>query len=86
MKILQSLLSLIQYQIHQLVINFQHMQKNVRIISINGEDPITSQGAIDELNLHKPPHGKSKVNITVCRRQSYQIKDLEDMHSIFDQV
>ena len=60
-------------------------KRNVWIISINGEEPITDQGALDELNNHKNPCGKSKVNISLCRRNSYQITDIEDIHSIFYQ-
>ena len=52
--ILQSLMSMTLYQIPQLVINFQHKAKiNVWIISINGEETITSQGALNEINHHQ---------------------------------
>ena len=33
-------------------------KKNVWIIAINGEEPITDQVALDELNHHQNPHGK----------------------------
>ena len=46
-------------------------KKNVCIIYINGEDHITAQGAIDELNLHQNTCGKSKFKISLCRRNSY---------------
>ena len=56
------------------------------IIAINVEEPITSQGALDELNCHQNPRGKSKFRISLCKRKSYQITDLEEIHSIFYQV
>ena len=68
---------------HQLV---TRANKNVRIIAINEEEPITAQSALDELNRHQPPHGKYKVKISLCRRKSYQRKDLEEICSIFYQV
>ena len=40
-------------------------KRNVWIIAINGEEPITSQGALDELNRHQTPRGKYKVNISI---------------------
>ena len=40
-------------------------KKNVWIISINVEEHITYQGALDELNNHQTPRGKSKVNISL---------------------
>ena len=55
-------------------------------MDINGEEPITSQGAIDELNRNQNPRGKSKVNTSLCRRKIYQRTDLEEICSIFDQV
>ena len=61
-------------------------KRNVWIISINGKDPITSQVALDELNINQNPRGKSKVNIGLFIRKSYQIIDIEEIHSIFDQV
>ena len=45
--------------------------RNVWIIDINGEDPITDQVVIDELNCHQTPQGKSRINISLCRRKSY---------------
>ena len=61
-------------------------KQNICIISITGEEPTTSQGALDGLNCHQSTHGKSKVNISLCRSKSYHIIDLEDICSIFDQV
>ena len=58
---------------------------NVWIISINVEEPITSQGTLDELNCHKTTHGKSKVNISIRKKKSYQRTDLEEIWSRFDQ-
>ena len=56
------------------------------IVAINGEEPITAQGLIDELNRHQTPRGKSNINISLCRRKSYQRTDLEEIRSRFDQV
>ena len=68
---------------HQLT---THAKKNVWIVSINVEEPITDQGVIGKLNLHQNPHGKSKVKISLCRRKSYHREDLEDICSKFNQV
>ena len=35
--------------------------RNMFIIAINEEEPITSQGVLDKLNLHQTPQGKSKI-------------------------
>ena len=59
---------------------------NVWIIAVNGEEPITDQGALDELNFHQTPRGKSEVKISLCKRNSYQRTDLEYICSRFDQV
>ena len=56
------------------------------IVTINGEEPITAQGVLDELNRHQTPRGKSKIKISLCRRKSYQRTDLEEIRSRFDQV
>ena len=56
------------------------------IVAINGEEPITDQGVIDELNRHQTPQGKSKIKISLCSRNSYQRTDLVEIRSIFDQV
>ena len=61
-------------------------KRNMCITYINGEEPITHQGAIDELNCYQNPRGKSKVNISLCRRKRYQRIYIEDICSIFDQV
>ena len=61
-------------------------KKHLWIITINGEEPIIDQGALDELNRHQNPHGKSKVKISLCIRKSWQIKNIEYICSIFDQV
>ena len=45
---------------------------NVWIVAFNGEDPITAQGALDELNCYKTPRGKFKVKISMCTNNSYQ--------------
>ena len=52
-------------------------------ISINVEEPITAQGEFDEINSHQNPHGKSKINISLCIRNIYQRTDLEDICPIF---
>ena len=62
------------------------VKKNVWIIDMNWEEPITSQGALDEINLHQTPHGKYKVNISLCRSNIYHRKDLEEVRYIFYQV
>ena len=60
-------------------------KRKVWIIDINVEEPITDQGVLDELNRHKNPCVKSKVNIGICRRKSYYRTNLEEIRSIFDQ-
>ena len=40
---------------------------------------------LDELNPHQTPRGKSNININLCRRKIYQIIDLEEIRSRFDQ-
>ena len=61
-------------------------KKNVWIVAINGEEPITDQGVLDELNIHQTPWGKSNINISLFRRKIYQRTDLEEIISRFDQV
>ena len=61
-------------------------KQNVWIVAINGEEPITAQGVLDELNFHQTPRGKSKIKISLCRRKRYQRTDLEEIRSRFDQV
>ena len=56
------------------------------IIGINGEDSITSQGALDELNSHRTTRGKYKIDISLCISKSYQRTDHEDICYRFDQV
>ena len=60
--------------------------RNVSIIAINGKEPITDQGVLDELNFHQTPRGKSKIKISLCRRKIYQRTDIGEIRSIFDQV
>ena len=85
MKILKSHKSLIQSQIRHPVINFQHKLNKKWIISINGEEPITTQGVLDELNSYQTPHRKSKVKISLFKRKSCHRTDLEEILSILDQ-
>ena len=40
-------------------------KQNMWVVAINGEDSLTTQGAIDELNKHQTPRRKSKVNISL---------------------
>ena len=47
---------------HQLL---TQTKRNEWIIAINGEEPITDQGALDELNRHQTPRGKSNINISL---------------------
>ena len=61
-------------------------KKNVWIIDINGKDPIIYQVAIDELHHHYNQCGKCKVNISLCRRKSYEKTYIKYIWSIFDQV
>ena len=56
------------------------------IIFINGEENITYQVTLNELNHRQTPRGKSKVNISLRRRNSYQKTDLVEIHYIFDQL
>ena len=46
--------------------------RNVWIVAINGGEPITYQGILDEINIHQNPRGKSKIKISLCRRKNYQ--------------
>ena len=59
---------------------------NVCSVAINWEEPITAQGVLDELDRHQNTWGESKIKIILCRRKSYQITDLEEISSRFDQV
>ena len=52
-------------------------KRKVWIIDINVEEPITSQGVLDELNHHQTPRGKSKIKISLGRMENYQRTDLE---------
>ena len=61
-------------------------KRNVWIVDINGEEPITAQGVLDELNRHQNLRGKSKIKISLFRRKSYQRTDLDKIRSRFDQV
>ena len=79
-------MSLIQSQIHKGHKITAQAKRNMCIIVINVEEPITYQGAFYKPNRHQTPCGKSKVNISLCISNSYQITDLEDIHSKFDQV
>ena len=56
------------------------------IIAINGECPIKDQGVLDKLNNHQTPHGKYNINISLCRSESYQRIDLEEIRSRFYQI
>ena len=56
------------------------------IIAINGEDIITDQDPLDELQHHHNQRGKYKVKISIFRSKSYQRTDIEYIRLIFDQV
>ena len=56
------------------------------ILDINGEEPITTQGVLDEFNRHQPPRGKYKINISLYGRKRYQRTDTEEICSRFDQI
>ena len=56
------------------------------IVAINGEENITAQGVLDELNRHQTTRDKSNIKISLYRRKNYQITEIEDIFSIFDQV
>ena len=56
------------------------------IISINGEDPVTSQGALNKLQRHQNQLGKTNLKVSIFIRKSYKRKNIEDIRSIFDQV
>ena len=60
--------------------------QNLWIIYINIEEPITAQGALDEINQHQNAFGESKVKISLIRRNNYQRTYIEDICAIFDQV
>ena len=53
---------------------------------MNGEEPITVQGVLDELNRHQTLRGKSNIKISLYRRKRYQRTDLEEIRSRFYQV
>ena len=55
-------------------------------IAINGEENITAQYVLDDLNHNQNPCGKSNIKISLCRWKSYQRTYLEYICSIFDQV
>ena len=69
--------------VHQLS---SQAEQTVWIVAINGEEPITDQGVLDELNRHQTLRGKSKIKISLCRRKSYQRTDLGEICCRFDQV
>ena len=55
------------------------------IIAINGGYPITDQVALDELNHYQTSKLKSKANISLCIRNSYQRTYLKYICSRFYQ-
>ena len=46
-------------------------RKNVWMVAINGEDTITAQVALDELDCHQNPRGKCKFGFILSRRKIY---------------
>ena len=61
-------------------------KKNVWIVAINVEEPIISQGVNDELKCHQNPRRKPKVAISLCKKNSYQMTNIEFTCFIFYQV
>ena len=72
MNILQSHISLIKIPnspaSHQLP---SQAKRNVWIVAIKEEEPITAQGVLDKLNCHQIPCGKLKIKISLCIRERY---------------
>ena len=56
------------------------------IVAINGEDIITDQDPLDELQHHHNQSGKYKVNMSIFRSKSYKRTYIEYIRLIFDQV
>ena len=56
------------------------------IVDIIGEEPITAQCVLDELNFHQTPQGKCTIKISLFRRKIYQRIDLKEIRSKFYQV
>ena len=52
---------------HQLT---PYTKRNLCIIAINGEETITDQGIINELNIYQNPREKSNIKISICIRKS----------------
>ena len=52
---------------------------SVWAVAINGEEPITEKGALDELYRYQTQHSKSKVMISLRRRKIYQRTYLEEL-------
>ena len=44
-------------------------KRNLWIIAFNGEELITAQGVLDEINRRQNPRGKSNIKIILCRRK-----------------
>ena len=61
-------------------------KQNAWIVAIIGEEPITDQGVLDEINCHQTPRGKSNIKISLCIRKIYQRTYLEEIRSRFDQI
>ena len=69
---------------NSLAFNLQHRLRKMCGYSFIGEETITSQGKLDEINTHKTSRGKSKVNIILCIIKIYHSKYLEYICSIHD--
>ena len=61
-------------------------RRKMWIIYINGEEPITDKGALNEVNCHQNTRGKPKFKISIKRRKCYQSTYLEEIRSRFCQV
>ena len=55
--------------------------KNVQIISIYVQEPITNKGALSGLQHYQTKQGKYKAKIFLCRRKIYQLTDIETLWS-----
>ena len=62
-----------------------HDKKNVWFIDINGEEPMKSQGALDEIQRHRNPQEKYNVKISLCIRKSQNRTYLEEIRYRLDQ-
>ena len=62
-----------------------HANKNMWFMDINSEEPMISQGAIDELQRHHNQRVKFKFKASLYISKIYQRKNLKYIQSRFDQ-